>query len=139
MTDIYGASTTLFYYLRHSSHFSEISTGNEGARVPWASLQREPTRYIDPEYLPNQEVFLKQNHHIIKDHANALLRHWTTRQAAGETSLRFKKPAKGARRRKQSDSSDESDDSNKSKSAVSELLKHGVVDSDLFSTVLPWR
>jgi hypothetical protein len=54
MTDIYGASTTLFYHFRLSSpsHFSEITTGNEGARVLWASLQREPTRYIDPKYLP---------------------------------------------------------------------------------------
>ena len=37
---------------------------------------------------------LRQFHHIRQEEANALLEHWTQRQAAGEAPLRFRKVAK---------------------------------------------
>jgi hypothetical protein len=101
MTDMYRASTALFYCFRLSYQFSEIATRDENARVPWALLQLETGHYIEEKYLPppNKGVILQQNHKIVKDHAYALLHHWARRQAAGKKPLRFKKGVKSAPRR----------------------------------------
>ena len=45
--------------------------------------------FILPKYLPDG-ITLTQYHHICLDDANALLQHWTQRQAAGEIPLKFK-------------------------------------------------
>jgi hypothetical protein len=115
MTDMYRASTALFYRFRLSYQFSEIATRDENARVPWALLRLETGRYIEEKYLPppKKEVILQQNHKIVKDHAYALLHHWARRQAAGKKSLRFKKEVESAPRRMRSgrvvDGSEEED------------------------------
>jgi hypothetical protein len=49
--------------------------------------------FILAKYLPNG-VTISQYHHICLKDANALLKHWTQRQAAGEVALRFKKVGK---------------------------------------------
>ena len=49
--------------------------------------------YIDSKYLPEQ-VSLKQYYHLVQEDVNALLEHWTRRQAASEVPLSFKKVAK---------------------------------------------
>jgi hypothetical protein len=53
-------------------------------------MEKSRDDYIDPMYLP-EDIELTQNHHIRLKEADALLQHWTTRQAAGERPLLFKK------------------------------------------------
>jgi hypothetical protein len=62
--------------------------GGKG-RVPWSKLQEAPGDYILAKYLLNS-VTLTQFHHIHLQDANALLKHWGLRQAAGEIALWFK-------------------------------------------------
>jgi hypothetical protein len=73
-----------------------MSTGAGKGRVPWTELERARDDYIEPEYLPKQ-VALKQYYHIRQDEANAMIDHWTQRQAAGKVPLRFKKVVKATR------------------------------------------
>lgn len=51
---------------------------------------------------------LTQYHHIRLEDANALLRHWTQRQAAGEIPFRFNKVDKADRQRKGASGEDNS-------------------------------
>ena len=59
-------------------------------RVPWARLEETQEQYIEQEYLP-AGVRLKQFHHMRADVINALLQHWSERQAAGKIPFRFRK------------------------------------------------
>jgi hypothetical protein len=68
--------------------FSEIAAGGKG-RIPWARLQAAQGDFVLPEYLPDG-CTLTQFHHIRIQDANALLKHWTQRQAAGEVPFRFR-------------------------------------------------
>ena len=52
-------------------------------------MQNAQDDYILPKYLPDGCI-LTQYHHIRLDDADALLIHWTQRQADGEVPLRFK-------------------------------------------------
>lgn len=79
--------------------FLEISTGAGKGRVPWTELQRAQGDYIEPKYLP-KEVTLKQYYHLCQDEVNALLDHWTQRQAAGEVPFSFRKAVKAIRQKK---------------------------------------
>ena len=65
-----------------------VEGGNKG-RIPWAKMKEAQSDFILPKYLP-KGITLTQYHHIRLDDANALLQHWTQRQAAGEVPLRFK-------------------------------------------------
>src|SRR6266404_1847421 len=65
------------------------SSGGKG-HIPWTRLQHAQSDYISDEYLP-AGITLTQYHHIRARDVNALLQHWTARQAAGETPFRFKK------------------------------------------------
>jgi hypothetical protein len=67
-----------------------MSASKGKKRVPWSELQRAQGDYIKRKYLPKQ-VALKQYYHIRREDADALLRHWTERQAAGKIPLRFNK------------------------------------------------
>jgi hypothetical protein len=75
---------------------SGIAAGSGKGRVPWTRLQETQSDFILPEYLPTG-VTLTQYHHIRLEDANALLEHWTQRQAAGEISFRFRKVEKADR------------------------------------------
>lgn len=88
----------MFYsQLSHLNKISEIVAGGGKARIPWARLIEAQGDFILAKYLPNG-VTLAQFHHIRVDDANALLKHWTQRQAAGEIPFRFKKFDKADRR-----------------------------------------
>jgi len=76
--------------------FLDLSAGTVKVRVPWTELQWAQGDYIDSKYLPEQ-VTLKQYYHLVQEDVNALLEHWTGRQAAGEVPLSFKKVAKTVR------------------------------------------
>ncbi len=65
------------------------SSGGKG-HIPWTRLQHAQSDYISDEYLP-AGITLTQYHHIRARDVNALLQHWTARQAAGETPFHFKK------------------------------------------------
>src|SRR6266404_2663385 len=65
------------------------SSGGKG-HIPWTRLQHAQSDYICDEYLP-PGITLTQYHHICVSDANALLQHWTAREAAGEILFRFKK------------------------------------------------
>jgi hypothetical protein len=73
-----------------------IAAGTRKGRVPWTRLQEAQSDFILPKYLPTG-VTLTQYHHIRLEDANALLEHWTQRQAAGEISFRFRKIEKANR------------------------------------------
>jgi hypothetical protein len=73
--------------------------GGGKGRIPWAKLQGARGDFILAKYLPNG-VTLAQFHHLRLDDANALLKHWTQRQAAGEIPFRFKKFDKADQRGK---------------------------------------
>jgi hypothetical protein len=62
-------------------------------------LQRAQGNYIKPKYLP-QQVALKQFYHLTRKDINAILKHWTQRQAAGKVPFRFKNAAKAIQRNK---------------------------------------
>jgi hypothetical protein len=74
----------------------EIALGGGKQRVPWARLKEAPDEFILGKYLPTG-VTLSQHHHIRLEDADALLQHWTQRQAAGEIPLRFKNALKANR------------------------------------------
>jgi hypothetical protein len=73
-----------------------MASGGGKGRIPWTSLRLAQGEYIADEYLP-VGVTLTQYHHIRLGDANALLQHWTTRQAAGAIACRFKKVDKASR------------------------------------------
>jgi hypothetical protein len=73
--------------------FSEKALGGGKGRIPWTQLHQAQGDYVLQEYLP-AGVTLTQYHHIRLGDANALLQHWTARQAAGLIPFRFKKVAK---------------------------------------------
>lgn len=66
------------------------SIGKGKGRIPWANLKRAQDDFIDPKYLP-KNLILEQFHHLRQDDVNAMLNHWTERQAAGEVPFQFKK------------------------------------------------
>src|SRR6266702_4525231 len=70
-------------------NLSEISVGGGKGRIPWARLKEAPGDFILSKYLL-ASVTLTQYHHICQEDVNALLKHWTQRQAAGEIPFRFK-------------------------------------------------
>ena len=76
----------------------DTSIGTGKGRVPWAELQRAQGDYIKAKYLPEQ-VALTQYYHLRQEDVNAILKHWTWRQAAGKVPLRFKKAAKTIRQK----------------------------------------
>jgi hypothetical protein len=47
-----------------------------------------------------KHVTLKQNYHLRREDADAILKHWTRRQAADKVPFRFKKTAKAIRQNK---------------------------------------
>jgi hypothetical protein len=67
----------------------EIALGGGKQRVPWARLKEAPDEFVLGKYLPTG-VTLSQHHHIRLEDADALLKHWTQRQAAGQIPFRFK-------------------------------------------------
>ncbi|KAF8262217.1 hypothetical protein EI94DRAFT_1704942 [Lactarius quietus] len=73
-------------------YLTEMHCGGKG-RIPWTQLRQAQGNYILQEYLP-AGVTLTQYHHIRLGDANALLQHWTTRQAAGQIPFHFKDVAK---------------------------------------------
>ena len=68
------------------------------SKIPWSRLQEAQQEYILDEYLPAGGVILKQYHHYRNSTANALLQHWTTRQAAGLIPFRFTRAVTLSRR-----------------------------------------
>jgi hypothetical protein len=78
------------------SQFLEISSGKRKGRVPWTQLQKARVDYIEPEYLP-EHITLKQYYHLSQEDVNAMLEHWTRRQAAGKVPFCFRKVAKAVR------------------------------------------
>ena len=68
-------------------------------------LQRRRVDYIKPKYLP-KGITLRQYYHLSRDEVDAILKHWTRRQAAGKVPFRFRKVARAARR--DEDASEES-------------------------------
>jgi hypothetical protein len=81
------------------SQFLDTFIGTGKGRVPWMELQRAQGNYIKPKYLP-QQVALKQFYHLTRKDVNAILKHWTQRQAAGKVPFRFKNAAKAIQRNK---------------------------------------
>lgn len=78
--------------------------GGKG-RVPWAKLQEAPGDFILAKYLPDG-VTIAQFHHIRVDNVNAILKHWTQRQAAGAIPFRFRKVDKADRLSRRSSGED---------------------------------
>ena len=68
-------------------------TGMGKGRVPWTELQMAQGDCIKAKYLPEQ-VTHKPYYPLRLEDSNALLEHWTRRQAAGKVPLRFNKAAK---------------------------------------------
>ncbi|KAH9009917.1 hypothetical protein EDB83DRAFT_2530998 [Lactarius deliciosus] len=87
---------------KYMSEMYEMASEGRKARIPWARVREAQQDYILDMYLP-AGVTLTQFHHIRLGDANALLKHWTTRQAAGQTPFRFKKGDKNSRRSKAAD------------------------------------
>ncbi|KAH9025353.1 hypothetical protein EDB83DRAFT_2319893 [Lactarius deliciosus] len=71
------------------------ASGGKG-RVPWAKLREAQGDFIAAKYLP-EGVTLTQYHHLCLKDANALLKHWIQRQAAGKVPFCFKKVQKADR------------------------------------------
>lgn len=78
-------------------------------RVPWSKLERAREEYIEDRYMPEDDVVLKQYYHLVKDDVNAMLKHWTERQADGKLPLRFKHVPKPKTIRKKKRTEEESD------------------------------
>jgi hypothetical protein len=78
--------------------------GGKG-RIPWTRLQEAQGDFVLAEYLPNSFI-ISQYHHTRLEDANALLQHWTQRQAAGEIPFRFKKVGKADHQSKPSSGED---------------------------------
>jgi hypothetical protein len=68
---------------------SVITEGENKGRIPWARMKEAQSDFILSKYPPNG-ITPTQYHHIRLDDANALLQHWTQRQASREIPLRFK-------------------------------------------------
>lgn len=64
--------------------------------------------YINPKYLP-EAMILQQYHHLRQDEVEALLKHWSQRQAAGKAPFRFRKTGKAARQKKRAMEGSDSD------------------------------
>ena len=75
---------------------SGIAEGTGKGRIPWARIKAAQGDFILPQYL-RDGITLTQYHHIQLNDANALLQHWTQRQAAGEIPFQFKNNFKGNR------------------------------------------
>ncbi|KAF8262952.1 hypothetical protein EI94DRAFT_1704374 [Lactarius quietus] len=67
----------------------KVTAGGSTGRIPWVRLSEALDDFILPQYLPNG-VTLTQYHHICIEDADALLKHWTQRQAAREILFWFK-------------------------------------------------
>ncbi|KAF8262968.1 hypothetical protein EI94DRAFT_1808036 [Lactarius quietus] len=67
----------------------KVAAGGGKGRIPWARLSEAPDDFILPMYLLN-DITLTQYHHICVEDADALLKHWTQRQAAREIPFQFK-------------------------------------------------
>lgn len=78
------------------SRFLDISIGAGKGRVPWKKIQQSQGDYIKAKYLP-KGVILTQYYHLRQEDVNAILEHWTRRQAAGKVPFRFRKVAKAIR------------------------------------------
>ncbi|KAH9069434.1 hypothetical protein EDB83DRAFT_2314458 [Lactarius deliciosus] len=87
---------------KYMSEMYEMASEGRKVRIPWAWVREAQQDYVLDMYLP-AGVTLTQFHHIRLGDANALLKHWTTRQAAGQTPFRFKKGDKNSRRSKAAD------------------------------------
>ncbi|KAI9441037.1 hypothetical protein BJY52DRAFT_1195315 [Lactarius psammicola] len=70
--------------------FMKITIGGGKGRVPWARLKEAQGDFILAKYLP-AGVTLTQYHHLCLEDTNALLKHWTQRQAASKIPFCFKK------------------------------------------------
>ena len=68
-----------------------MSIGKEKGRVPWSKLGKDQLNYIEAKYLP-ENLTLKEVHHLCREEADAILKHWTRRQAADEVSFTFRTP-----------------------------------------------
>ena len=79
-------------------------------RVPWARLEQAQEEYIENEYLPSG-IRLRQFHHMRADVINALLQHWSERQAAGKIPFRFQNFGRIRPRAMQTDSANISEGS----------------------------
>lgn len=84
-----------------------ISTGKVKGRVPWAKLKKAQNDFIEAKYLP-KNIDLEQYYHLVQDDVNAILKHWTERQAAGEVPLQFKK-VEAARKNKRTPEENDTD------------------------------
>jgi len=69
-------------------------------RVPWDRMIEDQGKFIDPEYLPDGLLLASNNHKLQKPVVDAILKHWTTRDAEGDIPFRFKIPDKADRSRK---------------------------------------
>jgi hypothetical protein len=90
--DIYHRKLPIFTaeFRSLTGWFIVMSPNNGKKRVPWAELEKSQGDFVKRKYLPKQ-VALKQYHHIRRDDANAILKHWTERQSAGKVPFRFSK------------------------------------------------
>jgi hypothetical protein len=102
---------------------SEISIGVGNGKVPYAELQRAQGDYIKPKYLP-KKVTLKQYYHLRQNDVNAILDHWTKRQADGKVPLSFKKEAKAIQQKKRT-SEENSSDAEMGEEAEGDLQDNG--------------
>ncbi|KAF8256592.1 hypothetical protein EI94DRAFT_1821722 [Lactarius quietus] len=80
---------------RYLTEMHQMASGGGKGRIPWTRLRQAQGDYVLQEHLP-AGVTLTQYHHIQLGDANALLQHWTTRQATGLIPFRFKKVANTA-------------------------------------------
>ncbi|KAI9430702.1 hypothetical protein H4582DRAFT_2086357 [Lactarius indigo] len=74
---------------RFMGEMYKIAVGGGKGRILQARLKETPGDFILSKYLP-ASVTLTQYHHICQEDANALLKHWMQRQAAGEIPFHFK-------------------------------------------------
>jgi hypothetical protein len=95
----YTVSCRSLLPIQSLSRFLGISIGKGKARIPWATLKGAPNDFIEEKYLP-KNIALDQYYHLVQDDVNAMLKHWTERQAAGEVPFQFKKEVKVARKNK---------------------------------------
>ncbi|KAH9173118.1 hypothetical protein EDB89DRAFT_2069116 [Lactarius sanguifluus] len=84
-----------------SEMYQMASEGCKG-RILWTRVHEAQQDYILDKYLP-ASVTLTQYHHIHLGDTNALLQHWTTRQAAGQIPFCFKKGDKNSWQSKAAD------------------------------------
>ena len=87
--------------------FLEKSIGAKKG-VPWTELQRAQRDYVKPKYLPKR-VTLKQYYHFCQKDVDAILKHWTRRQAAGKVPFCFKKAVKAIQKNKRPSDEEEND------------------------------